>query len=67
MDNNTLTNKKAGFEENLKLAKEINPQQTEVLIHEIKAAKRIFVMAAGRSGLIKNGSYAIYALGVYHS
>jgi 6-phospho-3-hexuloisomerase len=52
MNNNTLTNKNllAILEENLKLAKEINPQQTEVLIHEIKAAKRIFVMAAGRSG-----------------
>jgi hypothetical protein len=31
------------LEENLKLAKEINPQQTEVLIHEIKAAKRILL------------------------
>jgi 6-phospho-3-hexuloisomerase len=53
MNNNTLINKNllAILEENLKLAKEINPQQTEVLIHEIKAAKRIFVMAAGRSGL----------------
>jgi hypothetical protein len=49
MNNNTLTNKNLFILEE-KLAKEINPQQTEVLIHEIKAAKRIFVMA-GRSGL----------------
>ena len=39
------------LEENLKLADQINPKEVETLIHEIKTAKRIFVMAAGRSGL----------------
>jgi len=39
------------LEENRQLANEIDPQQIEVLVHEIKQAKRIFVMAAGRSGL----------------
>jgi 6-phospho-3-hexuloisomerase len=53
MNNNTLTNKNLLLilEENRQLANEINPQQITILLHEIKAAKRIFVMAAGRSGL----------------
>jgi 6-phospho-3-hexuloisomerase len=36
MNNNTLITKNllAILEENLQLAKEINPQQTEVLIHQ---------------------------------
>ncbi|EIA07712.1 6-phospho-3-hexuloisomerase [Flavobacterium frigoris] len=53
MNTNTLTNKNLHviLEENLKLANEINPQEIKVLVNEIKAAKRIFVMAAGRSGL----------------
>ena len=46
MNINTLTNKNLHviLEENLKLADEINPQQIKVLVNEIKAAKRIFVM-----------------------
>ncbi|MGO4906538.1 6-phospho-3-hexuloisomerase [Flavobacterium sp. W20_MBD1_R3] len=53
MNSNTFTNKNllVILEENLRLAKEIDPQQMKVLVQEIKAAKRIFVMAAGRSGL----------------
>jgi 6-phospho-3-hexuloisomerase len=53
MNNIIFTNKSllVILEENLRLAKEINPQQMTVLVQEIKAAKRIFVMAAGRSGL----------------
>jgi hypothetical protein len=44
MNNNTLINKNllAILEENLQLAKRLI-QQTEVLIHEIKAAKRILL------------------------
>jgi 6-phospho-3-hexuloisomerase len=66
MDNNTLTNKNllAILEENLK---KINPQQTEVLIHEIKAAKRIFVMAAGRSGLALKWQLCDLCTWVYYS
>jgi 6-phospho-3-hexuloisomerase len=37
--------------ENLNLARSINPQETNTLLHEIKSANRIFVMAAGRSAL----------------
>jgi hypothetical protein len=50
MNNNTLINKKSVgyFGGKPSLAKEINPQQTEVLIHEIKAENEFF---AGRSGL----------------
>ncbi|MEZ7497926.1 6-phospho-3-hexuloisomerase [Flavobacterium sp. Arc3] len=53
MNSNTLTNKNllVILEENLQLANDINPQEIAVLVNEIKAAKRIFVMAAGRSGL----------------
>lgn len=53
MDTNTLTNNNllAILEENRQLANQVNLQQLKVLIHEIKVAKRIFVMAAGRSGL----------------
>ncbi|WP_116790799.1 6-phospho-3-hexuloisomerase [Flavobacterium psychrotrophum] len=39
------------LEENLKLAKQINPTEVNALVEEIKSANRIFVMAAGRSGL----------------
>lgn len=39
------------LEENLKLANSINNKELDVLIHEIKSANRIFVMAAGRSAL----------------
>jgi 6-phospho-3-hexuloisomerase len=53
MKSNTLTYKNllVILEENRQLANEINPHQIQVLVHEIKEAKRIFVMAAGRSGL----------------
>jgi len=53
MNRDTLTNKNllVILEENRQLANEIDPQQIKVLVHEIKQAKRIFVMAAGRSGL----------------
>lgn len=39
------------LEENLKLAKQINPAEVNALVEEIKSANRIFLMAAGRSGL----------------
>ncbi|MHC0444811.1 6-phospho-3-hexuloisomerase [Flavobacterium sp. 3-218] len=39
------------LEENLKLADQVDPQQIDVLASNIKSANRIFVMAAGRSGL----------------
>ena len=53
MSTNTLINNNllAILEENRQLANQVNQQQLKVLIHEIKVAKRIFVMAAGRSGL----------------
>ena len=53
MNTNTLTNNNllAILEENRQLANQMDPQQIKVLVHEIKVAKRIFVMAAGRSGL----------------
>jgi len=53
MDTSTITKKNLLLilEENQKMANEINPEQITLLFHEIKAAKRIFVMAAGRSGL----------------
>jgi 6-phospho-3-hexuloisomerase len=53
MNINNLINKNLHtiLEENLKLADQIDPIQIDVLVTEIKSAKRIFVMAAGRSGL----------------
>lgn len=53
MSTNTLTNNNllAILEENRQLANQMNPEEIKVLVHEIKTAKRIFVMAAGRSGL----------------
>jgi 6-phospho-3-hexuloisomerase len=59
------------LEENLKLANQINPQEIDVLVHKIKAAKRIFIMAAGRSGLalkmaamrFMHLGYSVYVVG----
>lgn len=50
--NNLITdNLHSILEENLKLAGSINPEQLDTLIHQIKSANQIFVMAAGRSAL----------------
>jgi 6-phospho-3-hexuloisomerase len=53
MNNNSLIiqNLHTILEENLKLANKISPEQIDVLVHQIKSANRIFVMAAGRSAL----------------
>jgi hypothetical protein len=67
MNNNTLIKKKICwlFWENLKLAKEINPQQTEVLIHEIKAAKRILLWLQEGAGLHLKWQLCDLCTGVY--
>jgi 6-phospho-3-hexuloisomerase len=65
MNNNTLINKNLlAILENLKLAKRLIPTD-QVLIHEIKAAKRIFVMAAGRSGLALKMAAMRFMHGLY--
>jgi 6-phospho-3-hexuloisomerase len=59
------------LEENLKLANQINPQEIDLLVHKIKTAKRIFIMAAGRSGLalkmaamrFMHLGYSVYVVG----
>jgi 6-phospho-3-hexuloisomerase len=73
MEINNLINENLHLilEENLKLANQINPQEIDVLVRKIKAAKRIFIMAAGRSGLaLKMGAmrfmhlgYSVYVVG----
>lgn len=64
--NSTKENLETILNENLKLADQINQQEIDVLIHEIKAAKRIFIMAAGRSGLaLKMAAMRFMHLG-YH-
>lgn len=73
MNINSLTSENLHFilEENLKLANQINPQEVEALVHKIKTAKRIFVMAAGRSGLalkmaamrFMHLGYSVYVVG----
>lgn len=59
------------LEESLKLADQVDPQQIDVLVSNIKAANRIFVMAAGRSGLalkmaamrFMHLGYSVYVVG----
>jgi len=70
-NNLIIKNLRTILEENLKLSKEINPQEVNVLIQEIEAANRIFVMAAGRSALalkmaamrFMHLGYTVYVLG----
>lgn len=73
MNINSLTSKNLHFilEENLKLANMINPKQINVLVNEIKTAKRIFIMGTGRSGLalkmaamrLMHLGYTVYVVG----
>lgn len=59
------------LEENLKLADQLDPQQIDALVSNIKSANRIFVMAAGRSGLalkmaamrFMHLGYSVYVVG----